>query len=158
MILLSSVLITVLAIGWNLVGAGVILIWSGGLSALMFGLLKRFDILRLRPEVEESVSQEFTILSARIYENASLLTTFKVNVSKEKIVYTKYSLASEKVSFTYVCRRMPIDKHVKARLIVDRFYRERTTFKKNRLNAKSVCGPLFQRSATNHLKKRHIFL
>ena len=76
-----------------------ILLWSGGLSALMFGLLKRFDILRLRPEVEESVSQEFTILSARIYENASLLTTFKVNVSKEKIVYTKYSLASEKVSY-----------------------------------------------------------
>ena len=54
-------------------------------------------------------------------------------MSKEKIVYTKYSLASEKVSFTYeqyVGRRMPIDKHVKARLIVDRFYRERTTFKK----------------------------
>ena len=25
--------------------------------------------------------------------------TFKVNVSKEKIVYTKYSLASEKVSY-----------------------------------------------------------
>ena len=41
-------------------------------------------------------------------------------MSKEKIVYTKYSLASEKVSFTYeqyVGRRMPIDKHVKARLI-----------------------------------------
>jgi hypothetical protein len=33
----------------------VILLWSGGLSGLMFGLLKRFDILRLKPEVEESV-------------------------------------------------------------------------------------------------------
>ena len=89
-ILLSSVLITVLAIGWNLVGAGVILIWSGGLSVLMFGLLKRFDILRLRPEVEESVSQEFTILSARIYENASLLTTFKVTLMcRKKRLFTQ---------------------------------------------------------------------
>ena len=33
-----------------------ILLWSGGLSFLLFSLLRRFDILRLKPEVEESVS------------------------------------------------------------------------------------------------------
>jgi hypothetical protein len=35
----------------------VILLWSGGLSVLLFSLLWRFDILRLKPEVEESVSR-----------------------------------------------------------------------------------------------------
>jgi hypothetical protein len=44
-------------LGWNLVGAAVILLWSGGLSVLLFSLLWRFDILRLKPEVEESVSR-----------------------------------------------------------------------------------------------------
>jgi hypothetical protein len=39
------------------VGAGVILLWSGGLSVLLFSLLWRFDILRLKPEVEEAVSR-----------------------------------------------------------------------------------------------------
>lgn len=43
-----------LVFGWNLAGAITIMVWSAGISVIMFGILKKLGKLRVSAEVEES--------------------------------------------------------------------------------------------------------